>query len=112
MRSSSLSDEEVSAYLYVVIRYLILTIIITSPHLWTVAQKLDIKLTKAQVFMSSPKFSLELRLAAVQHYLSGKIGFDEVAVHFGVGRTALRRWGAAYELHGPDGLPDRLNLYP
>lgn len=37
VRSSSLSDEEVSAYLYVVIRYLILTIIITSPHLWTVA---------------------------------------------------------------------------
>lgn len=54
--------------------------------------------------MSRRKFSLELRLAAVQHYLSGKDGFREAAAHFGIGRTALRRWVAAYELHGPDGL--------
>ncbi len=54
--------------------------------------------------MGNPKFSLELRLSAVQHYLSGKNGFREAAAHFGVGRTALRRWVAAYELHGLDGL--------
>jgi len=58
---------------------------------------LDIQLTKVQFFMSSPKFSLELRLAAVQHYLSGKDGFREAAAHIGVGRTALRRWVAAYK---------------
>ncbi len=29
--------------------------------------------------MSSPKFSLELRLAAVQHYLSGKNGWTDPA---------------------------------
>ncbi|MGP3592768.1 helix-turn-helix domain-containing protein, partial [Vagococcus sp. WN89Y] len=71
---------------------------------WTAPQKLDTQLTEVQFFMSSRKFSLELRLAAVQHYLSGKDGFREAATHFGVGRTALRRWVAAYELHGPDGL--------
>lgn len=54
--------------------------------------------------MSRRKFSLELRLTAVQHYLSGKDGFREAAAHFGVGRTAPRQWVAAYELHGPDGL--------
>lgn len=54
--------------------------------------------------MSSRKFSLELRLTVVQHYLSGKDGFREAAAHFGVGRTTLRRWVAAYQLHGTDGL--------
>lgn len=61
--------------------------------------------------MSSPKFSLELRLAAVQHYLSGKDGFREAAAHFGVGRTALRRWVAAYKIHGLDGLTWKTGQY-
>ena len=61
--------------------------------------------------MGNRKFSLEIRLAAVQHYLSGKDGFREAAAHFGVGRTALRRWVAAYELHGPDGLTSKTSQF-
>ena len=61
--------------------------------------------------MSSPEFSLEIRLAAVQHYLSGKDGFREAAAYFGVGRTALRRWVAAYKIHGLDGLTWKTGQY-
>lgn len=57
----------------------------------TAPQKLDTQLIKVPFFMGSPKFSLELWLAAVHQYLSGKDGFRQAAAHFGIGRTALRR---------------------
>lgn len=54
--------------------------------------------------MISPKFSLELRLAVVTHYLKGPDGYRETAARFGVGRTAVRRWVSALQQHGIDGL--------
>lgn len=54
--------------------------------------------------MSSPKFSLELRLAVVPHYLNGTDGYRETATRFGVGRPAVRRWVSAWQQHGIDGL--------
>lgn len=54
--------------------------------------------------MSSPKFSLELRLAVVTRYLNGTDGYRETASRFGVGRTAVRRWVSAWQQHGIDGL--------
>ena len=54
--------------------------------------------------MSSPKFSLELRLAVVPHYLNGTDGYCETATRFGVGRPAVRRWVSAWQQHGIDGL--------
>lgn len=62
--------------------------------------------------MSIAKHSLELRLKAVKHYLSGKDGQRQTASLFGVGRTALRRWVIAYQYHGIDGLTWKNDKYP
>ncbi|MFL4367267.1 IS3 family transposase [Enterobacter asburiae] len=54
--------------------------------------------------MAKPKYSLELRLAVVNHYLSGKDGTQRTAEFFGVERTSVRRWVRAWQLHGIDGI--------
>ncbi|WP_448692643.1 hypothetical protein, partial [Salmonella enterica] len=41
---------------------------------WTAPQKLDTQLIKVQFFMAKPKYSLETRLAVVNHYLAGHDG--------------------------------------
>ncbi|MFP9462466.1 IS3 family transposase [Pectobacterium brasiliense] len=54
--------------------------------------------------MAKPKYSLELRLAVVKHYLSSKDGTYCTAERFGVERTSVRRWVRAWQLHGIDGI--------
>lgn len=54
--------------------------------------------------MAKPKYSLETRLAVVNHYLSGKDGTHRTAERFGVERTSVRRWVRAWQLHGIDGI--------
>ncbi|WP_448692564.1 hypothetical protein, partial [Salmonella enterica] len=44
------------------------------PQHWTAPQKLDTQLIKVQFFMAKPKYSLETRLAVVNHYLAGHDG--------------------------------------
>lgn len=62
--------------------------------------------------MNHLKFSLGLRLEAVHYDLSGKGDFREVAAKFGIGRTTLRRWVTAYQIHGIDGLSQNSGTFP
>ncbi|WP_146742077.1 helix-turn-helix domain-containing protein, partial [Lonsdalea populi] len=48
--------------------------------------------------MAKPKYSLEIRLAVVNHYLAGKEGAQRTAERFGVERTSIRRWVRAWQL--------------
>ncbi|NAT79954.1 IS3 family transposase, partial [Dickeya dadantii] len=54
--------------------------------------------------MATPKYSLELRLSVVNHFLSGRDGTRRTAEIFGVERTSVRRWVRAFQLHGIDGI--------
>ncbi|WCG84440.1 IS3 family transposase [Pectobacterium sp. A5351] len=54
--------------------------------------------------MAKPKYSLELRLAVVNHVLSGSDGTHRTAEIFAVERTSVRRWVRAFQLHGIDGI--------
>lgn len=54
--------------------------------------------------MAKPKYSLETRLAVVNHYLSGKGGIKRTADFFGIESTSVRRWVRAWQLHGIDGI--------
>ncbi|MGS8050668.1 helix-turn-helix domain-containing protein [Escherichia marmotae] len=42
--------------------------------------------------MAKPKYSLETRLAVVNHYLAGHDGARRTAERFGVEETSVRRW--------------------
>lgn len=55
------------------------------------APKLDTQLIKVQFFVAKPKYSLETRLAAVNHYLAGHDGARRIAERFGVEETSLRK---------------------
>jgi transposase len=66
--------------------------------------KVGHQLSKVQFFMAKPKYSLELRLAVVNHYRSAKDGTQRTAERFGVERTSVRRWVRAWQLHGIDGI--------
>lgn len=54
--------------------------------------------------MAKPKYSLETRLAVVNHYLAGHDGTHRTAERFGVEETSVRRWVRAWQLHGIDGI--------
>lgn len=54
--------------------------------------------------MAKPKYSLDIRLAVVNHYLAGKDGTHRTVERFGVERTSVRRWVRAWQLHGIDGI--------
>ena len=49
------------------------------------------------------KHPFSLRLAAVQHVLSGQAGIAEAARQFKVGRTPLSRWIRAFRQQGETG---------
>lgn len=50
------------------------------------------------------KYTEQVKLAAVDHYRSGKAGYKATGKRFGVCHTMVREWVAAYEHHGIDGL--------
>lgn len=50
------------------------------------------------------KYSEELKLAAIHAYRRGQLGWKAVAKLHNVGPSSLRKWVAAYEVHGIDGI--------
>lgn len=54
--------------------------------------------------MAKPKYSLQTKLAVVNHYLVGKDGTQRTAERFGVERTSVRRWVRLWQLHGAEGF--------
>lgn len=57
------------------------------------------------------KYSLSFKLNVVQHYLSGKEGQKATAKRFGIDHSAVRKWSAAWKLHGEAGLTTRHFIY-
>lgn len=50
------------------------------------------------------KYSKSFRLAVAQHYQQSSEGSTATAKRFGIDSGSVRRWSAAYEQHGPEGL--------
>lgn len=57
------------------------------------------------------KYDEQLKLKLVRQYLDGVSGTRLLAAHYGVSRSVLRRWVAAYEQHGRDGLRKKCSHY-
>ncbi|AJJ33047.1 transposase family protein [Yersinia pestis] len=55
------------------------------------------------------KHPFSTRLAAVQHYLSGKATLRETARQFSVGKSPLTRWIRAFRRQGEAGLEHHLS---
>jgi transposase-like protein len=55
--------------------------------------------------------SEQLKLKVVKQYLGGGGGMRVLAERHGVGCSVLRRWIAAYEQHGRDGLRKKFSRY-
>ena len=53
------------------------------------------------------RFTLEFKLAVVEHFLSGQDGQKATAKKFGTDHSAVRRWVAAYQQHGITGLESK-----
>jgi transposase len=54
------------------------------------------------------KYTEKQRLSAVKDYISGNIGFREVARRHGVGESSLRKWIAAFRENGTLGLKPKV----
>lgn len=54
------------------------------------------------------KYSLSFKLEVVPHYLSGQ---EATAKRFGIDHSAVRKWSAAWKLHGEAGLTTRHFTY-
>jgi transposase len=70
---------------------------------------LDTDPTFGVFFMT--KHSEQLKLEMVKQYLAGASGARTLAQRYGVGYSVLRRWIAAYEQHGRDGLRKKSSHY-
>lgn len=58
------------------------------------------------------KYSEQEKLAAVQAYCSGQLGWKATAKAHDVEASSLRKWVAAYQVHGVDGVREkRRQLY-
>lgn len=57
------------------------------------------------------KYTLEFKLAVVQHYQLGTEGHKSTAKRFGIDAGAVRKWTAAHQLHGMEGLTTRSGRY-
>lgn len=57
------------------------------------------------------KFNEQQKLRAVKHYLSGQAGYRTVACLHGVPESSLRKWIAAYQQHGRQGLAKKFQHY-
>jgi transposase len=68
-----------------------------------------LQLIKVQFFMS--KYSIELKLEVIDHFLSGDDSFRSTAERFGVGESDVRKWVAAYQIHGAQSLMKRRIRY-
>lgn len=57
------------------------------------------------------KYSIELKLSAVQDYINGSESIRAVANKFKIPKTALHQWVKKYEYHGINGLNDSYTDY-
>lgn len=57
------------------------------------------------------KYSESFKLEVVQRYLAGKAGAKALAKQTGVGLGCLRRWIAAFRMHGQRGLRKKFSHY-
>lgn len=57
------------------------------------------------------KYSIDLRLEVIDHYISGKDSFRCTAERFGVGESDVRKWVVAYQDHGAQSLIKRRIRY-
>lgn len=48
------------------------------------------------------KYTKRFKLKVIKHYLKGNIGFNRLAAHHGITAPMIRRWVAAYRLHGDE----------
>ena len=52
--------------------------------------------------MSNSKWSAEFRAKVSQEYLDGKGSYDRLASMYHIGATTIKKWVAAYKIHGID----------
>jgi transposase len=57
------------------------------------------------------KHSEQFKLKVVEHYLVGTMGYTLVAAQHGIVASMVRRWVAAYRLHGTNGLCRKVQRY-
>jgi transposase len=67
-----------------------------TPKSWTSIQ------LEGVCFMS--KYSFEFKKKVVQYHIDARGGWRKTAAHFGIDHATLRKWYAAYLLHGPSAL--------
>jgi transposase len=57
------------------------------------------------------KYTEQFKLAVTQQYLSGTLGYKRLAALHGTVAPVVRRWVAAYRVHGIDGLRRKIDRY-
>jgi transposase len=57
------------------------------------------------------KYSAQFKLSVVEDYLSGTGGFTSIGRRYGLDRALLRKWVAAYQIHGPASLEKKYSHY-
>jgi len=57
------------------------------------------------------KYTKQFKLEVIKYYLEGKLGFKRVAAHYKIAAPVIRRWVAAYRLHGDESLRGRRAHY-
>lgn len=57
------------------------------------------------------KYTNEIKLKAIKQYLDGHLGFHRLAAQTGIPAPVLRRWVAAYRLHGEESFSRRQEHY-
>lgn len=50
------------------------------------------------------KYTEQFKRKVIKRYLKGKLGFKRLATHYKITAPMIRRWVAAYRLHGNDSL--------
>lgn len=57
------------------------------------------------------KYSEQFKLAVVQQYLSGTLGYKQVGEEHHLDHSTVRRWVKLHEAHGMDGLTKKFSHY-
>lgn len=57
------------------------------------------------------KYTAKFKEKVVREYLGGKLGFKLTAAKYGLDSATIRRWVAAYRIHGRNGLRRKVERY-
>jgi transposase len=57
------------------------------------------------------KYTKQIKLAVIQQYLNGQLGFHRLAAQVGISTKLIRRWVGAYRLHGDKSFERRQAHY-